>query len=445
MQTEEEAKYNSLKDCLNYILSKDFIADFFPNAFDQLHDSQEVFVDMKELMNVPIVENITNDLNMIMKALKENKKYSLDEEHNILKVHLSDRTTIMLRDIPDGTEQEEIKVLFGEFTDNITNMQPEVGNNYYVNFDTTEVTQKAFNLVRQQSFNGKSIGCCITSNFTFHNYAYPYVYIPPEYQENPYKNYNNDYKDGKKKFNNRKRKDFRKVGGPYNNSKDGGSSYNNSIGGGRGGNRMRGKKSRNDYVEQVQDIGEYWPPLPNSSNNDSKPLDFKKYTREQIVMVLNSMKDVKTPNWENECYAISEQINTELEFGKVLPSSYKNEWVEKVKGKNSKRNHRGSRSNERKDEVNHNLNEKEETPSVPVWPGRYKQKKEYVIKQNQNDQQTIEQMDSNTPNNPSYLDIVKTTVENTQQQETSETPKTNPETQPTSSETDQTTPPKNDD
>jgi len=208
---------------------------------------------------------------------------------------------------------------------------------------------------------------------------------------------------------------------------------------------MRGKKSRNDYVEQVQDIGEYWPPLPNSSNNDSKPLDFKKYTREQIVMVLNSMKDVKTPNWENECYAISEQINTELEFGKVLPSSYKNEWVEKVKGKNSKRNHRGSRSNERKDEVNHNLNEKEETPSVPVWPGRYKQKKEYVIKQNQNDQQTIEQMDSNTPNNPSYLDIVKTTVENTQQQETSETPKTNPETQPTSSETDQTTPPKNDD
>jgi len=74
MQTEEEAKYNSLKDCLNYILSKDFIADFFPNAFDQLHDSQEVFVDMKELMNVPIVENITNDLNMIMKALKENKK-----------------------------------------------------------------------------------------------------------------------------------------------------------------------------------------------------------------------------------------------------------------------------------------------------------------------------------------------------------------------------------
>jgi len=105
----------------------------------------------------------------------------------------------MLRDIPDGTEQEEIKVLFGEFTDNITNMQPEVGNNYYVNFDTTEVTQKAFNLVRQQSFNGKSIGCCITSNFTFHNYAYPYVYIPPEYQENPYKNYNKDYNDQKKK------------------------------------------------------------------------------------------------------------------------------------------------------------------------------------------------------------------------------------------------------
>jgi hypothetical protein len=209
------------------------IGDFFPNVFNELLNQpelQDVYVDLNELINLPLVGSITNDINLVVKALKENKKFTLDEEKNIIKVQLNDRTTIMLRDIPENTPHEDIKILFGEYAERITNMQPEYGNNFYVNFDTTGVTQEAFNYVRTKTFNNKNVGCCITTNYT-HKTSYPYVYVPPEYQENPYpyKNYNNDYKD-KKKFNNRnKRKDFRKMG-----------TNNNSNG--RGGGRPRGKK-----------------------------------------------------------------------------------------------------------------------------------------------------------------------------------------------------------
>jgi len=77
----------------------------------------------------------------------------LDEEHNMLKVQMSDRTMIMLRDIRDTTSQEEIKELFAEFAVHIVNMQPEIGDNYYVNFDSSDVAQNAFNYVREKKIS----------------------------------------------------------------------------------------------------------------------------------------------------------------------------------------------------------------------------------------------------------------------------------------------------
>jgi len=157
--------YASLKESLNYILSKENIPDFFPNVVFDSMETQDIFIDLKDILNVPLIENMTTDKNFVIKVIQENKKYTIDE-NNFVKVNLSDRTTIMLRDIPEGTLPEEIKNLFGEFAEQIANMEPEIGNNYYVNFDTTEIAQNAFNHVRTKTFNGKNVGCCITTNFT---------------------------------------------------------------------------------------------------------------------------------------------------------------------------------------------------------------------------------------------------------------------------------------
>jgi len=426
--TEEEIIYNSLKDCLNYVLSKEYISVFFPNALGQLQYSQEVFIDIKDILNVSLIGAITNDVGLITRVLKENNKYSLDEEHNILKVQLSDRTMIMLRDIPDNTPQEEIKELFAEYAEHIVNMQPEIGNNYYVNFDSSEVAQNAFNYVREKKFRDKTVGCCIKSSHNF----YPSYYPPqPEYeQENPYRYTNDYYKDGnKKRYNNRNRKkdSYRKVG-QYNN--------NNTTSNINPGVRGRGKRREADV--QVHDLGEYWPPLPNPRISDAKRDDMKKYTRDQIVLIVNSIKDVKAPSWENpDCAAIAEQSNTELEIGKVIPHTTKNDWVEKGKNKRNKRQRTPSVKKEES-----NVQNKDNDTSVPVWPmgGRQTKRKEYVRKQS-TETQTSEfeentQEGNDTDNSqekssqPRYADIVKSSTDPQNKSPTTQHSTDTPETPP---------------
>jgi len=165
-------------------------------------------------------------------------------------------------------------------------------------------------MFEKKTFQDKLVKCCIKSSHNF----YPGYYAAEYEQENPYRYTNDYYKDGnKKRYNNRNRKkdSYRKVG-QYNNN----NTYNNS------GVRGRGKRREADV--QVHDLGEYWPPLPNSRSGDTKRDDIKKYTRDQIVLIVNSIKDVKAPSWVNpDCAAIAEQCNTELEIGKVIPHSTK--------------------------------------------------------------------------------------------------------------------------
>jgi hypothetical protein len=139
------------------------------------------------------------------------------------------------------------------------------------------------------------------------------------------------------------------------------------------------------------------------------------------VLIVNSVKDVKAPNWENpDCAAIAEQYNTELEIGKVIPHSTKNDWVEKSRGK-SKRNKRQRTPSVKKDESN-NQNKDNDTSSVPVWPmgGSNKPKrKEYVRKYSsdiqpsdeENTQQGNDTNNSEKSSQPRYADVVKSSAE----------------------------------
>jgi len=164
---------------------------------------------------------------------------------------MNTRTTIMLRDIPENTNQEDVKKLFGEYNSFIVDMKPEIGDNYLVDFKTADITQNAFVYVRQQTFNGKSIACCIKSNY---NYYTPQYYFPP--QENIYFDYSNDYDENKRgRGRGRGRgKKYQNGGGTYRG--DSSKTFNNN-------NR------RNESPKVVsQDLGsENFPPLSPTMNS----------------------------------------------------------------------------------------------------------------------------------------------------------------------------------
>jgi len=231
-----------------------------------------------------------------------------------LKVQLDDRTTIMLRNIPKNVDPEEIKQLFGEFAIYIESLQPDYAYSYFVNFDTPSNTQLAFNYVRDQKYNGKNVQGCIKSH---HNYKS--VFVLPTFQ------HQQEYplREG------RKRGYYKSRGGRKYDQR-----YNNGRRGGRGGKPRNEKYNTND-----QDLGEYWPPLPGNEEykQGGYQKDFKKYSIENILEIISSMKDIIPPNWDDKnCVAISEERNEELEYFKVLPPNKNNEWIEKVTNKKRK-------------------------------------------------------------------------------------------------------------
>jgi hypothetical protein len=71
----------------------------------------------------------------------------------------------MLREIPQATEQSEIRALFGEHKQQIANMRPEIGDNWYVNFEDEDQAMAALEHLQfgGVTFQGQSVRARIKS------------------------------------------------------------------------------------------------------------------------------------------------------------------------------------------------------------------------------------------------------------------------------------------
>jgi len=282
----------SLKDNIDYVLSKDNITIFFPPESGQYKD-QDVTVDLDQVLSVPLLAAYDNS-EMILNLLKENRKFTVDEEKKLVTVHMNTRTTIMLRDIPESTNQEDVKKLFGEFSSFIVDMKPEIGDNYLVDFKTADITQNAFVYVRQQTFNGKSIACCIKSNY---NYYTPQYYFPPQENNTIFFDYSKDYDENKRGRGRGRGKKYQNGGGVYRGNTP--KTFNNNT-------------RRNESPKVVsQDLGsEYFPPLSPNFNKRNMEAEKKHQTDQQSDIVKGTV-EVNTPEWDVTSMETGKSVNNE--------------------------------------------------------------------------------------------------------------------------------------
>ena len=72
---------------------------------------------------------------------------------------------IMLREIPQATEQSVIRALFGQHEDKIVNLRPEIGDNWYVNFEDEDLAMAALEHLQfgGVTFQGQSVRARIKS------------------------------------------------------------------------------------------------------------------------------------------------------------------------------------------------------------------------------------------------------------------------------------------
>lgn len=130
---------------------------------------------MNPQMYIPIQILITHDkLNQagatkeaIIKAAERSTKLGIDEGRLMVRPLLkSKRNIVILRDVPEGTTEEEVRSIFvgaPHCPEKLKSIQPEVNNNWFVKFDLDEGTQEVVLWLRSQTFKGAPVNASIKS------------------------------------------------------------------------------------------------------------------------------------------------------------------------------------------------------------------------------------------------------------------------------------------
>lgn len=148
--------------------------------------NNEFYAPLPLVTELPIVKNLTSDVELIKKALASSDQVIYDAETHTTKpiFKLVQRTTLILRDFPATIPSEvrqiiclhqtlqEVKALFSEngaLAAAIVDLKPEVGDNYFIRFEDEEKTMSAWNFVRTKKYGGKPISARIKSESILKN------------------------------------------------------------------------------------------------------------------------------------------------------------------------------------------------------------------------------------------------------------------------------------
>jgi len=146
-----------------YLSSKNLASDsYLVSKMDS-----NMWVPISVIANFKMIQSlIGTDENAHMGCMAESTIVLLNRETRCVRPNFkNERNTIMLREIPQATEQSEIKALFGEHEDKIVNLRPEIGDNWYVNFEDEDLAMAALEHLQfgGVTFQGQSVRARIKS------------------------------------------------------------------------------------------------------------------------------------------------------------------------------------------------------------------------------------------------------------------------------------------
>jgi len=127
----------------------------------------EQFVPIVIIANFNQIKKLTSDIKLVTQVLRESSNVQVDAEGVKVRPNHSRQTdvnslrcTVILREIPDGTTQEEMQNLFsGLSCPRIVSCEFSLNNSWYVTFDTDEDAQRAYRYLREEirEFKGHPI------------------------------------------------------------------------------------------------------------------------------------------------------------------------------------------------------------------------------------------------------------------------------------------------
>jgi hypothetical protein len=151
--TEEQLR-TRLKTQLEYYFSRENLNQ---DRYLRSQMDNDQYVPINVVANFPKISHLTTDHDLILSVLKESINVQVDESNTKVRA-AHRRCTLLLREIPEFTDEREVKSMFIGCPP-YTSLKYGLNNSWYVTFETEEATQLAFLHLQnlRKSFNGKQI------------------------------------------------------------------------------------------------------------------------------------------------------------------------------------------------------------------------------------------------------------------------------------------------
>lgn len=141
-------------------------ANLASDAFLVSQMDAQMFVPLDVIAGFNGVQKLTKEIPVLLEAASTSEHLVLDQSGPFPKLRpnvTSERSTLILRDIPQATPEADVKLLFGEYAAEIRTIKSEIGDNWYVHFNGEAPALSAFEHLQSQTFNGASIRARIKS------------------------------------------------------------------------------------------------------------------------------------------------------------------------------------------------------------------------------------------------------------------------------------------
>lgn len=350
---------------LDVIFSRDFLIN------DPLYNVLDIdsFIPLQTIADLAQIKALTKDVEVVKKAFPFTSNIVVDEQREMLKptFKVSQRNTIVLRDIPNDVPHEEIRALFAEkpeILDFLEEMKAEVGSTFFLRFRDEQAALGALSYVKTRQFREKPVGGFIKAENLARSFYYtdPSVqplqpginpYLPSPSYNRPYNgrnrnnyhnnNYNNQMGERSNYHSNYQNNANSHPHNSHYHNNSGSSNYNKRANHGeqgafhQGGFQSKPGQGAAPHKNTLSPIStSFWPPLASENAGGEIPSgyqgDYKKYTKEQIVAVLSSVKDKiekEPPAWEKRAAdVIVDQPLLYSEILKTVPKDAKVEFVD---------------------------------------------------------------------------------------------------------------------
>jgi len=152
-----EALTEAVKKQVEYYFSRSNLAN---DAYLVSQMDAQMFVPLDIIIGFKGVQKLTLDLDLILEAISTSTDLVIDKNGAFTKIRpnvTSERSTLILREIPQATPEDEVKALFGEYAKDIDSIKSEIGDNWYVRFTGEKPALAAHEHLAAQTFNGSSI------------------------------------------------------------------------------------------------------------------------------------------------------------------------------------------------------------------------------------------------------------------------------------------------